>query len=664
MKSQARAPAVLSLLSLLAGPTAAQAPHLGPQPGPPTAAPAPRQPLALSDAPGLFRRVIVRPGSRLSTQPAAAAPSQPVAGFSAFYVYSERTEGQSTWLEVGPALDGRTVGWLPDMRTIAWRQNLVVAFTNPGASGRERAMFFREGDTPHALWMDPAGRAARSAQMRTDGLAGRQGPVIALEPPAHVNIRDQFYLLPILAHRTLDNERGERALRLEVVSAPATSPPPAAPDDAAFQAFRGALVFVIDTTISMAPYIDRTRQVVRDVVARIRGTEVGDRFRFGMVAYRDHMSGNAALEYVTQVVARPDLNEPPDTVLSRIDTVQEARTSNDAYDEDAMAGLKAALDEINWQPFGGRFIVLITDAGTRDANDPRSATGLDVAGIAGLAQHPTNRVLLSAIHLRTPEGRNNHLRAERQYRALTRLPGDGGSLYFPIAAGNVEQFGQVVDALTQGVLDNVSRIIGRPVGQPPTTETAEQRRVREAMASAGQAVRLSYLGEAQRQTVPDVVRSYVLDQDLDNPAPERKPLEPRVLLTSGQLSDIAATMRTIVESVNAERLTPNQFFDRLRGAMGATIGDPRRVPASQSAEFAGLFGDVLRDLPYRTQFMETTFEEFRDWGSARRRELTLRLERLMRLYAEYNRERRYWHQIEGNPNPAEAVYPLPLDQLP
>lgn len=653
-----RAASLLGLAALLvAAPAAAQAPR-----APAPAQAAPRQPEALPDAPGLFRRVIVRPGSRLSQQPASAAASAPIPGFSVFYVYGQRAEGQNTWLEVGPALDGRAVGWVQEVRTIAWRQNMVLAFTNP--RDRDPAMFFRDGDTPHALWMDSAGRATRTGELRAAAVAGRAGPVIALEPSAHVNILEQFYLLPILAHRTLDNERGERALRLEVISAPATGPAPPAPDDSAFERFRGGLVFVIDTTISMAPYIDRTRQVMREVVERIRGTEVGDRFRFGMVAYRDHMGGNAALEYVTRLVSAPNLDEPADAVLPRIGTVTEARASNDGFDEDAIAGLKMAIEEIDWSRFGGRYVVLITDAGTRDANDQRSATGLGVDEIRSMAQHPANNLVVATIHLRTPEGRNNHLRAERQYRAISRLPNDAGSLYFPIATGNVDQFQQVVEALTSGVLDNVSRIIGRPVGQPPATETAEQRRIREQMASVGQAVRLSYIGDAQRQTVPDVVRSFVLDQDLANPTPARRPLEPRVLLTAGQLSDISATMRVIVDQLNADRLSPRGFFDRLRGAMGATFADPRRVPASQTAEFGSLFGSFLDGLPYRTQFMETTLEEFGDWGAVRQRQLALRLERLIRLYAEYNRERRYWHQIEGNPTPAEAVFPLPLDDLP
>ena len=620
---------------------------------------APRLPETLPGTPGLYRRVILRPGSALSPQPGAAG--RPAQGFSVFYVYGRRDMPDGTWLEVGPALDGRITGWLPEARGIPWRHNLVLAFNNP--AGRDRAMFFRDAASPRALWMNPAERAPQSARLRADAEAGRDGPVIALEPETHVNITEQFYLLPVLDATPLQNERGESALKLEVISAPLEQQQAQPAEDEALRNFRGALVFVIDTTLSMGPYIDRTRDAIREVIGRIRGTEVGERFRFGMVAFRDDTGGDQRLGYVTRMISQPDLGEPPEAILSRLPDVQEAQVSNDAFDEDAIAGLDMALNEVKWEPFGGRFVVLITDAGTRDPNDPRSATRHSIENIRALAAHPQRRVTMAAVHLRTPEGAANHRRAERQWRELTETGTPAGALYFPVRNGDVGEFGRTVDALARGILDQVGRIIGRPVGQPPAATEAE-RRVAEQIASVGQAVRLAYLGEARRQTVPDVVRSFVLDQDLTDPSPPRRPLDVRVLLTSGQLSDIAATIRTILEASNADRLSAAQFFDRLRAAMGATVADPRRVPQSQSAELGTVFGDVLQGLPYQSPFMEITFEEWRNMSHGRRREITNRLESLLRLYAEYNRERRFWTQLDGNPNPNEAVFPVPLDNLP
>jgi hypothetical protein len=62
--------------------------------------------------------------------------------------------------------------------------------------------------------------------------------------------------------------------------------------------------------------------------------------------------------------------------------------------------------------------------------------------------------------------------------------------------------------------------------------------------------------------------------------------------------------------------------------------------------------------------MEMTLRDIREMDGVTYDQLRQRLERKVRLYAEYNRERRYWYQIQGNTNPAEAVFPLALDDLP
>ena len=53
------------------------------------------------------------------------------------------------------------------------------------------------------------------------------------------------------------------------------------------------------------------------MVARISDTAVRDNFRFGMVAFRDHMGGDPRLEYVTHMISVPSFEEAPDSILDR-----------------------------------------------------------------------------------------------------------------------------------------------------------------------------------------------------------------------------------------------------------------------------------------------------------------------------------------------------------
>jgi serine/threonine-protein kinase PpkA len=619
-----------------------------------------RRPLLMEGRTALFQRVILRSGARLAERPDANAPSQPTPGFGVFYVYARQGSGTDAWLEIGAAQDGRTQGWVRAERTIDWKQTMVLAFNNP--AGRERAMFFRDAETPRALWLNTRGGAAEATRLREAARANTEGPVIALEPENFIDITRQFYLLPIISAQRVENEAAQEARLLEVISAPAQTapPPPANPD--ALRNFRGAVIFVVDTTISMGPYIERTREALKRVVDRIRDTAVRDNFRFGMVAFRDHMGGNPRLEYVTRMVSLPELAEASDAILPRLSQLAEARESNEGFDEDSLAGIKLALDEVPWQQYGGRFIILVTDAGARDATDPRSQTRLGPEQLRQW-QLDAKNVAIYAIHLKTPEGRNNHARAERQYRELTRF-GAAGGLYYPINEGNLGQFGQTVDMITDHLLAQVAATVGQPVAGIRPPQNAAERRMAEQAEIVGTAMRLSYLGRARQQTAPDVVRSFVLDQELNpaDPRPEKRPLDVRVLLTRNQLSDLATTLRNIVQAGTTERLSPERFFERIRAAAAATARDPRRMAEFQ--RLGGAFGEFLQDLPYQSQIMEFTQEEWIDMGAGRRTEYLNALEAKLRLYEEFNRQPSLWVSFDGGRNPGEAMYPVPLDALP
>ncbi|WP_291298853.1 vWA domain-containing protein [Elioraea sp.] len=615
-----------------------------------------RRPMTIEGTTTLYERVITRPGATLRPRPDATGRAIP--GFSVFYVYARGGEGEAAWLEVGEGADGRTAGFIRADRAIPWRHTMVLAFTNP--AGRDRALFFRDGETVREAWSAPD-RAARGAAFRAaaespDGT----GPVIAKEPETFVDITRNFYLLPVLSARMMEPERGPSARLLEVISAPAREAAPRQSPEA-LRDFKGAVVFVVDTTISMEPYIARTREAIARVVKRIGDTAVRDNFRFGMVAYRGSTAGRPRLEYVTRLVAAPDFREAPDALLRRVEGVREAEVSSGAFDEDALAGITTALDEVKWSEFGGRYVVLITDAGAREPPDPAATTGLTVENVRTLARSEIKQVAIYAIHLQTPEGRENHAKAERQYRTLTDFPGVG-PLYYPVPEGRVEDFGAVVDTLADAILAQVAQTVGRPIAGIAPAQGAQPSRIAEETAVVAHAMRLSYLGRANAASVPDVVRSFTVDEDWTNPSPIRRPVEVRVLLTRNQLSDLAATLRGIIEAGTAGRLAPETFFGRLRGLAAALSRDPRRIAELQRV--AGVFGEYLEGLPYRSAIMGLSEDEWVTMGAGARREIINGLSSKLRLYETFARQPELWVNLDGARNPNEAMYPVPLSALP
>ncbi|NGM20301.1 VWA domain-containing protein [Roseomonas stagni] len=607
-----------------------------------------RRALLMEGKQTLTQKVLTRPGATLHATPGAGTGT-PVPGFTLFHVYARQGSGAEAWIEVGRDATGTTEGWMREERALPWGQTMVLAFTNP--AGRERTMFFAEGAALRrvilARDMAAAGAEARRAN---------DGRVIALEPETYVDISRNFYLLPVLSAEEVENERGDRMRLLEVASAPAErrAPPPARDPLADF---RGALVFVVDTTLSMQPYLDRTREAIRNVMARIGTTALRDRFRFGLVVYRDDLGGNPALEYVTRTYARADFSAPADAILPRIAEASAATESNEGFDEDAVAGLRAALDAADWNSLGGRFIILVTDAGTREATDARSSTRLGIAEMRELLKQ--RAIATFALHLLTPEGRNNHARARAQYRELTRFDGAPEPFYYPIPNGEVAAFGQTVEAITEALLRQVAAITNTPIAQLRGNAPAAPQ-VQQQIDVVGQAMRLAYLGRVQEAAAPDIVRSFTTDRDLADS--NRANLDVRILLTRDQLSDLRSALRLVIDGANAGRLQPQTVFANIRNAALSAARDPRRI--GNLERLGAAFGEYLDGLPYRSQVMELTERGWLELQSGGQRELLNALEAKLRLYDEYARTPALWTQLGSGNDAGAAVFPMPLDQLP
>lgn len=607
-----------------------------------------RRPMLIPGKTTLFQRVILRPGATVHVQP-NAPQSRPAAGFTVAHVYARR----DGWLEIGREADGRTEGWVREDRAIDWRHTMVGAFTNP--AGRERTMFLRDAPSLRTLLAAPD-MAQQAVAMRAS--AGQAGsPVLALEPETFIDIQRNFYLLPILEAETVQRRDATQMRLLEVISAPAElRQAPQQADPALLRDFRGAIVFVIDSTISMQAHIDATRDAIRRIIARIGDTAVRDNFRFGMVAYRADISTRPQLEYVTRLIAAPDLSQPPAAILPALAAVRAATVPTERFDEDAIAGLRVAIDQVDWTPFGGRYVVLITDAGALDATDPKSQTRLGIPEIKALAE--ARGVALFAIHLQTPEGRANHAHARVQYNELTQT-GAAGSLYFPVEGGSPQAFGRVVNTLTNALLRSVADTVGRPIGGVEPARTPEAERVAQQVQIVSTAMRLAYLGREGGTTAPDVVRSFTTDRDLRDPTVAA--LGIRVLLTRNQLSDLSQALTRVLDAGLAGRSDPRSFFGQLRAAFAATARDPARL--GNLARVGQALGEYLDGLPYTSAIMELSEQDWLAMGAAGQRELINGIETKLRLYQEYAARPDLWVTLDGRPG-GEAFFPVPIEQLP
>lgn len=630
------------------------------------------RPLLQAGKQTLHQRVLTTPGCRLVDQ-AGANGGEPQPAFSRFYVYQRSERSGDEWLEVGPDSYGSISGWLPASCTVDWKMQLTLAFTNP--ANRDRLMFFDERDGLMTIFDDfePSGQVAPlRAQLRRDGEAPG---IVAQEPEYFVDLHEQFYLLPILEGEEIMTEAGfmTRLLRVASVSEAEEDKAQDAPDDVSAQLreFNAGVVFVIDSTISMGPYIERTREAVQRIYQRIEQEELTERVRFGLVSFRDSVDHAPGTEYVTRMYADPNEVEDGSDFMAQVADLREAQASTVGWEEDAYAGVMQAIDEVEWSNFGARYIVLITDASAIGGDGERSSTGLDADQVR--LEAARHGIAVYTLHLKTPAGehRGDHAMAEGQYSNLSTFAGTGTSLYYPVDTGDVAVFGQRVDALAAAITDQVhaaylgEEAIGSALhAEDEAQEDPGQQRLHDDLELIGHAMRLAYLGQATGSQAPPVFEAWISDRDLI--AQHVPTTEVRVLLTKGQLSDLSDVVSEILDAANAGLISPTDMFGRLRSVAAAMGADPNQLQHSDGQRLGelGLMGEYLEDLPYQSEVLNLDEETWLSWDGLQQERFIRRLATKLRHYQRYNEDVDRWVALAEGADPREDVYPVPLEMMP
>lgn len=646
----------------------------------------PRTPALMAGKKTLYQRVLTRPGATLSDSPGEDGKIAPT--FSRYYVYGEKDVANETWLEVGPDTKGQMTFWTRKEKTVPWHQQIALSIANP--AGRSPLYFYKNKASIEGVYADfePDKRFDEIEQNIAKN--GSDPRIVAKEPSAAVNLADQFYLLPILSAEEIVTGTRHYVRLLEVASvakgnAPAANNGQPSSNAAAkplvLKSFKAAVVFVIDSTISMGPYIDRTKEAVRKVYETIEEEGLSDQVKFGLYAYRSSIDATPGLEYVSKEFVDPSTVKDGADFLEKVKDLKPATVSSAAFNEDAYAGVMSAMEKVKWADFGGRYVILVTDAGALGPENDLAS--IDLGG-AQIAQELAHRgIALYTLHLKTAAGAKNHQSAQTQYESLSHNKIVDQSLYYDVDAGSVDAFGQVVDDLAEQVTDQVqSAFRGESVaGSAATADAsfgndedepapepnlpADQQRLKDATALLGHAMQLAYIGEKTGAKVPDIIRAWVSDRDAKDM--KKSTTEVRVLLTKNQLSDLKDIVSTVLGSAQAGVIDPDLMFDQLRSAAVTMGRDPNNLSNDQSTKLVelGLFGEYFDGLPpYPTKVLTLTQEEWETMKGGQQDALIVELNRKLRLYEYMNSDTDRWVSLAKGADSGEDVYPVPLSALP
>ena len=626
----------------------------------------------------LFQRVLTTPGCYLSAS-AKGAKSKDLLPFNRYYVYAREGKGQDEWLKVGPDSMGKTVGWMPAHCTVEWKMQLSLAFTNP--ADRDRLLFFKDRQRLQSI-LDASDPAREVAPLRAKLVKAQSTPdVLAQEPKYFVDIQKQFYLLPILSGEEVMTEGGFRTRILNVASvskagsgvgaaAPTASAGAASKGNNQIKEFRAAVVFVIDSTISMDPYIERTRQAISKVYEQLAKEKLENQVRFGLIGFRSSTKAVPGLEYLTKVYADPNTVTNGEDFMKKAAALKQATVSSKEFDEDAYAGVMEAIDKIDWSGFGARYVVLITDAGALDSSNKLSSTGLNAEQVRIEAGKPG--VAIYTLHLKTPAGAGNHNKAQNQYQTLSTYAGTNTSLYYPVNAGNVNEFGNKVDALANALSKQVKSAymgdaaIGSAQNAKPVHKSADkaQQKMLEDADIIGHAMRLAYLGSRDGTQAPSIFKAWIADRDLIK---QNTPTtDVRVLLTKAELSNLSDVTRKVVEAANKGLISPTDMFTSLRGIAATMSNDPSFLNQKNTTGLAksGVMGEYLADLPYQSEVLNLDEETWKSWSGLDQEKFIRNLSSKLRHYERFNADVDRWVSLSPDADAREKVYPVPLEMLP
>jgi serine/threonine-protein kinase PpkA len=625
------------------------------------------RPLLIPGKHSLYQRVLSVPGARISQEPGGQAHAELVP-FTALYVYARQEQGGKEWVEVGMDRFGSRSGWLRGNDCIEWNNGLTAAFRDP--DGHDRVLLFKDSTSLRQIAEQPDLQAYQRVYREAlqDKLPA-DSPVVAIQPPGFIDIQEDFYLVPI--HHYEDVYLGsEKARMLQVSSVPLNgAPADAGKDGSGKRAYTAGVVFVIDSTLSMQPYIERTRKAVTTIFDTLGKADLLGQVNFGLVAYRDNLAAAPGLDYLVRTYVDLDEGRDADSFLARLKSLRDASVSSRDFTEDAYAGVKQAIEKVNWAGHDARYIVLVTDAGAREADDPLSSTGLDAEALRQMAQE--KGIAIFVLHLLTDAAMADHAADAEQYRRLADYPGIG-SLYYGVRTGDVQEFGKVLDALAGQITGQVrmasaNRTVPAPV---PESDNAQLAELQERVAKLGYALRMRYLQKAEGGQVPRVFDAWLLDRDFRDPA--RPTLDVRVLLTRDQLSDLNDVLTQVLGAAEEGLLSPQNFLGELQSLAATATRDPEQLGATttttagtgSSLAELGYMREYIEDLPYSGEVMGVSLADWQSWSTQQQIAFLHRLEEKVSYYRALHDHTDLWVSLDGGPVSGDSVYPVELEMLP
>lgn len=382
---------------------------------------------------GLIVKVITRGETFALTHPDPGASTKEVLpAFRPYFVFDASDDGSRVLKRDGFYRVSRTdaakdiVGWVHEKDVMEWDHRECALFTPQ--RGRNLARIYRTLD---------------DLKQNFKRAPGEDMVAISEEPAGLDNAARRHKMpLPILRTETWLDPDGECTAYMVAyleARAPFDEPNTASKEDIAKQCGTVDVLFVIDATISMEPYIRAVRSVVESLAYELQRISDLVTFRLGLVAFRDHYPPNpGAMEFVVRRFVELTPNHAQ--FLEGLSQLREAPVSSINCRESLFDGLYDAIVNTDWSELALPVIIVIGDNSGREPDDPLNIYHRSLEQILDMAQERNIRFLCLKIVGRCDEDDDQNKHRRQMRRLADGMGAQTRGLYKEVAGENLRDY--------------------------------------------------------------------------------------------------------------------------------------------------------------------------------------------------------------------------------
>jgi serine/threonine-protein kinase PpkA len=613
-------------------------------------------------------KLINRPASSLYSDASEASTKvqENMQGFMVYYIVDQ----SPGWHQVASSEGGLAEGWLKESEVILWQHNLAVRFAHEARGDRLQVPFFGSSqELESVLRMGESERLAvnRSAAGNPDQKKAIEVGVVAVQPP--LVSRNEFYVLPIVQHQKVSAGQfpGIRRPAMMLRVAAMKQQGSAAPAPQASSAGRLPaidVVFVMDLTSSMGPFVQATLEAMRNLSDKLESEGLADSFRFGLWGYKDKKpdedfgSGEVTRNFTQSLQGR-------DEFIRTLQQVRVSRSSAGDWPEAVFYGVNDAIQKTNWTPNAMKVIIVVGDASSHPLSDQqKNPDRLSEGTVRTLATDKRCYIMPVYIKADSPAARDDADKARPQFMALGRNPNVGGSGAMAVIerGGSSARFKENLDAAFANLVNDMRRAANGEISQSAAgSSSASPSNMADLAQSIFRGAYLDWLAAqtSEGETIAPELQGWAFDKDLVNT--DTQALDVVFLITRSQLDTLKKSLDRIIDAGVRSQVRGTDFFAAIQNIVGQAAVNPSQLSSPANSDSIKGF---LQGLPYDSEVLSLTADEWRKMTPQDREALLDRCQSQITYYETVNADTTLWRPLNEGDDPTAYVAAIPLDRLP